>query len=93
MGMKKYPSGNCTMLEFRDGKIANHGVGMSGRELTDSLCLTRLQALVTAVQDEAQEVVMLLRSYFLHYRLIREILTAVAMVGTALLLSYLILQP
>ena len=81
------------MLEFRDGKIATHGVGVTGRKLTDSLCLTRLQALVTAVQDEAQEAVMLLRSYFLHYRLIREILTAVAAVGTALLLSYLILQP
>ena len=81
------------MLEFRDGKIANPGVAVSGRELTDSLCLTRVQALVTAVQDEAQEAVMLLRSYFLHYRLIREILTAVATVGTALLLSYLILQP
>jgi hypothetical protein len=48
--------------------------------------------LVTAVQDEAQEAVMLLRSYFLHYRLIRETLTAVVTVGTALLLSYLILQ-
>ena len=80
------------MLEFRDGKIANHGVGVSGRELTDSLWLTILQPLVIVMQDEAQEAVMLLRSYFLHYRLIREILTAVATVGTALLLSYLILQ-
>jgi hypothetical protein len=81
------------MLEFRDGKIANPGVAASGRELTDSLYLIRHQLLVTAMQDEAQEAVMLLRSYFLHYRLIREILTAVAAVGTALLLSYLILQP
>jgi hypothetical protein len=80
------------MLEFRDGKIANPGVAASGRELTDSLYLIRHQLLVTAMQDEAQEAVMLLRSYFLHYRLIREILTAVATVGTALLLSYLILQ-
>jgi hypothetical protein len=80
------------MLEFRDGKIANHGVAVSGRKLTDSLCLTRLQALVTPVQDEARETVMLMRSYFLHYRLIREILTAIATVGTALLFSYLILQ-
>ena len=80
------------MLESRDGKIANHLVGLRGQELTDSLCLTRLQALVIAVQDEAQEAVMLLRSYFLHYGLIREIFTAVATVGTALLLSYLILQ-
>jgi hypothetical protein len=80
------------MLEFRDGKKANHGVAVSERKLTDSLHLTRPQALVTAVQDEAQEAVMLLRRYFLHYRLIREILTAAATVGTALLLSYLILQ-
>ena len=80
------------MPESRDGKIANRLVGLRGQELTDSLCLTRIQALVTAVQDEAQEAVMLLRSYFLHYRLIREVLTAVATVGTALLLSYLILQ-
>lgn len=35
---------------------------------------------------------MLLRSYFLHYRLIREVITAIATVGTALLFSYLILQ-
>jgi hypothetical protein len=35
---------------------------------------------------------MLLRSYFLHYRLIREVITGVATVGTALLFSYLILQ-
>ena len=35
---------------------------------------------------------MLIRSYFLHYRLIHEAITAVAMVGAALLFSYLILQ-
>ena len=80
------------MPESRDGKIANHLVGLRGQELTDSLYVTRIQALVIAVQDEAQEAFMLLRSYFLHYRLIREALTAVATVGTALLLSYLILQ-
>ena len=51
-----------------------------------------LQPLVTALQDEAQEAVMLFRSYFLHYRLIREAITAVATVGAALLFSYLILQ-
>jgi hypothetical protein len=44
------------------------------------------------VQVKAQEAVMLLRSYFLHYRLIREVVTGIAMVGTALLFSYLILQ-
>jgi hypothetical protein len=44
------------------------------------------------VQAEAQEAVMLMRSYFLHYRLIREVTTGVVTAGVALLLSYLILQ-
>ena len=35
---------------------------------------------------------MLMRSYFLHYRLIRELITVATAAGTALLLSYLILQ-
>jgi hypothetical protein len=33
---------------------------------------------------------MLLRSYFLHYRAIREAVTAAATIGAALLFSYLI---
>jgi hypothetical protein len=44
------------------------------------------------VQEEAQEASMLLRIYFVHYRLIREVITGVVVVGTALLFSYLILQ-
>jgi hypothetical protein len=48
--------------------------------------------LVTALQGEMQEVMMLSRQYFLHYRLVRRVLTATATIGTALLLSYLILQ-
>ena len=48
--------------------------------------------MVAAVQDEVLEAVMLLRSYFLHYRLIREALTAITTVGAALLFSYLILK-
>jgi hypothetical protein len=47
---------------------------------------------VTALQGEVREVVMLFRSYFLHYRLIRDAITAIATVGAALLFSYLILQ-
>jgi hypothetical protein len=35
---------------------------------------------------------MLIRSYYQHYSLIREAITAVATVGAALLFSYLILQ-
>jgi hypothetical protein len=42
--------------------------------------------------DEGQEVHMFLRRYFLHHRLIREGVTAVVTIGTALLFSYLILQ-
>jgi hypothetical protein len=34
----------------------------------------------------------MIRIYFLHYRLIQRAITAVAAVGAALLLSYLILQ-
>lgn len=35
---------------------------------------------------------MLYRKYLLHYRLVRETITAIVMIGTALLFSYLILQ-
>jgi hypothetical protein len=48
--------------------------------------------LVAALQDEWLEDAMLFRSYFMHYRLIRETITAIATVGAALLFSYLILQ-
>jgi hypothetical protein len=78
--------------EFRDGKseyAAGPGITLQG---DDSVWFTRLQALVPAVQVKAQEDFMLLRSYFLHYRLIRELVTGIAIVGTALLFSYLILQ-
>jgi hypothetical protein len=44
------------------------------------------------MQDEAREASVLLRRYFLHYRLIREAVTAISTIGAALLLSYLILQ-
>lgn len=61
-------------------------------EPAGSACLTRPLALATPVQDEARGAAMLYRRYFLHYRLIREAITAVATIGTALLFSYLILQ-
>ena len=35
---------------------------------------------------------MLYRMYLLHYRLVRETITAIITIGTALLFSYLILQ-
>jgi hypothetical protein len=34
---------------------------------------------------------MIQRTYFLHYRIVREAVTNVATIGTALLISYLIL--
>jgi hypothetical protein len=43
-------------------------------------------------KTKSRRTVMLFRTYFLHYRLIREAITAVATVGAALLFSYLILQ-
>jgi hypothetical protein len=48
--------------------------------------------LVIAVLEEVREAVMLIRSYYLHFRLIREAITAVATVGAALFFSYLILK-
>ena len=35
---------------------------------------------------------MLIRQYFLHYRLVREVVTVTTTIGTALVFSYLILQ-
>jgi hypothetical protein len=48
--------------------------------------------MATAVQDVERGIAMFLRSYFLHYRAIREAITAAVTVGTAVLFSYLILQ-
>ena len=79
--------------ECRDGNRQSPAIGLRTRQLVDSVWLTLLLALVTAVQGQAQEALMLLRSYFLHYRLIREAITVVATAGAALLFSYLILQP
>ncbi len=47
--------------------------------------------LATMVQDRWQEATMIQRAYFLHYRLVREGITAVVTLGTAMLVSYLIL--
>ena len=80
------------MLEFRDGNLSNLVRDVGGTKHVDSVRLTRLQSLVIEVLNEAREAVMLIRSYFLHYRLIREAINAVAMAGAALLFSYLILQ-
>jgi hypothetical protein len=52
----------------------------------------RLRALATVVQGQAREAPMLHRKFYLHYRLVREAITAVVTIGAALLFSYLILQ-
>jgi hypothetical protein len=55
--------------------------------------ITRLNTLVTVMQGYAQgELAMLRRHLYLHYRVVREAITAVVTVGAALLLSYLILK-
>jgi hypothetical protein len=51
-----------------------------------------LCVMATAVQGEAQGAPMLRQKYLLHYCLIRETVTAVVTMGTAVLLSYVILQ-
>jgi hypothetical protein len=74
------------------GKTGDLVFGFESLEPIDLVCLNPLPTLVTAMQDQVLEAVMLLRSYFLHYRLIREAISVVGTVGTALLFSYLILQ-
>jgi len=50
----------------------------STQTFVDSVGLTQLQPLVIAVLDRAREADMLFGSPFLHYRLIRGVITAVA---------------
>jgi hypothetical protein len=48
--------------------------------------------LATTVQDKSgEEAAMIQRTYFLHYRLVIDLITTAASIGTALLFSYLIL--
>jgi hypothetical protein len=49
--------------------------------------------LATVVQYKCRrEVVMIRRTYFLHYRMVREAITVAVTLGTAALLGYLILR-
>src|SRR5437879_4704206 len=64
----------------------------STQKLVDSVRLTRLQALVIEVLNEARGAVMLIRSYFLHYRLIRVAITAVSNGRAGLLFNHLIFE-
>ena len=89
---EKFPIRELRIPGVSGWEYNKFGNRRSTQKLVDSVRLTRLQALVIEVLNEARGAVMLIRSYFLHYRLIREAITAVAMVGAALLFSYLILQ-
>ena len=61
--------------------------------LIDPGDVIRLWILATVVQDKwRREGAMILRAFFLHYRMIREAITVMVTIGTALLLSYLILS-
>ena len=80
------------MLKSQVGKRTICAHGQHAQYLIDSERLIKFLALVTAVQYEMREVIMLYRQYFLHYRLVREALTMTATVGAALLFSYVILQ-
>jgi hypothetical protein len=66
---------------------------VASSDLMNSLILCRLLKccpLVTPVQDQLGGADMRVRSFYLHYRLIREAITATVTVGTALLFGYLI---
>jgi spore maturation protein SpmA len=85
-------SGNRTPAEFRDG---NGRHLQASRTFLISLILNKLPLsllLATVVQyKSSQEAAMIHRTFFLHYRLVREAVTAVVTIGMALLFSYLIL--
>ncbi len=81
-------SGNRAATEFRDG---NAGYPRDPH-LPDSGHVILSHLLATVVQDKWRgEAAMILRAFFLHYRMVREAITTVVAVGTAVLLSYLIL--
>jgi hypothetical protein len=88
----KFPIRELRLAGVSGWEINKFGNRRSAQECVDSVRLMRLQSLVIALLEEAREAAMLIRSYYLHYRLIREAIIAVATVGAALLFSYLILQ-
>jgi hypothetical protein len=89
---EKFPIRELRLAGVSGWEINRFGNRRSAQEYVDSVRLMRLQSLVIALLEEAREAAMLIRSYYLHYRLIREAIIAVATVGAALLFSYLILQ-
>ena len=90
--MRNFPSGNCGVAGVSGWESCESRNRFKETKLDDSYGFALLPTLVAALQDEGLEDAMLFRSYFMHYRLIREAITAIATVGAALLFSYLILQ-
>jgi hypothetical protein len=83
--------------ELRDGEVSgweilSDGIRKFSGELVEFTNVTRWPAMATVVQGHAREAPMLHRKFYLHYRLVREAITAVVTIGAALLFSYLILQ-
>jgi hypothetical protein len=78
--------------EVSGWEIPSYGRHMLSGELVESTRVTRSRPLATVVQGQAQEASMFYRKFYIHYRLVREAITAVVTLSAALLFSYLILQ-
>ena len=90
--MRRIPIRELRYGEVSGWEIQSCGKPQLSEELVESTQVMRLRALATVVQGQAREAPMLHRKFYLHYRLVREAITAVVTIGAALLFSYLILQ-
>jgi hypothetical protein len=85
-------SGNRAPGEFRDG---NEESLQSITSIPNILIPSSLASCgywpLWCKTNPSQEAAMILRTLFLHYRLVREAVTVLVTLGTALLFSYLIL--
>jgi hypothetical protein len=85
-------SGNRAPGEFRDGNAEPfHDLPSIANLLILNMLASCGYWPLWCKTNRSQEAAMIHRTYFLHYRLVREAITTVVTVGTALLLSYLIL--
>jgi hypothetical protein len=86
-------SGNHAPGEFRDGNSGSLRELRANRILLISSTLSMPPLLATVVQYKCRrEVAMIRRAFFLHYRMVREVITIAITLGMAALLGYLILQ-
>jgi hypothetical protein len=85
-------SGNQASSEYRDGNAAQLH---DSRTITIQLILNTLSGCgywpLWCKTGGSQEVAMIHRTLFLHYRVVSEAVTTLVTVGVALLFSYLIL--